>query len=234
MSYFNDLVFEEAVHKYHVGAISLRSVSSVVELFHDVFDSDEQGKIYAEKYGFQPHQVTDAWTGKGEISAESGHRVHAFAEQYVKWKYFKAAPEPKLTCVQCLGVVQFWNDLPARFVPVALEYKMYRLEYNMAGTADVIILDLETGNLLIFDYKTNEELFSKWNNGYIKYIPTKIQQENFGFYTVQLNLYELMLLQTGYNVRARVIIHLKKQDNGKLYETYKCKHISEELRPYLT
>lgn len=230
---FTDLEFDEQRHLYAVRGLSLRSVSSVVDLFHNQFDANEQALIYGKKRGFSTDEVLDAWKGEGTLAKDNGHRVHAFAEQYVKWRYFGDPVKPHLTCKQCLGVVEFWNDLPSRFVPVALEYRMYREEFRMAGTADVIILDLLTGKLLIFDYKTNEELFNDWERENIKYIQTKIPQDSFGCYTVQLNLYELMLEQTGYAVGGRVIIHLKQQQDKKLYATYQCKNITGELKPYL-
>lgn len=153
MSHFKDLKFDEPSHTYTVNGVKYPSVSSLIKNFYEEFDSSGVAPVYASRRGFNEQQVIDAWLGEGKIASDKGHRVHLFGEDYVKWRYFGMGEEPKVSCKQTLGIVDFWNNFPDYLVPVATELQMYSEEYGYSGTADIIAKDKRDDSLLVLDYK---------------------------------------------------------------------------------
>lgn len=235
--FFPNVEFFEDEHKYIIeGEYVFPSVSSFVEDFKEPFNRDFIALKYAEKRGLLVKDVIDAWEGNAKISTDNGSDVHIYGEEFVKAYFFKTREDyPKVTCMKCLGVQMFWRDLPNNYEPVALELIMYLKEFGIVGTTDIVLRNKDSGNYIIADYKTNEELFdtsfSKGNP--IKILPLElgILQRNFDLYTVQVNLYEFMFRRaTGFEVEDRWIIHIKKSD----FEVYEAPSIQEYIEPYLS
>ena len=230
---FKDLVFEPVEHTYHVGERKYRSVSSVVGLFHSHFDSENVAIGYAKKHGYSKEQCLAAWEGEATIAANRGTIVHSFGEEYAKWRYFGEGVEPFPSCKQCLGIVQMFNQLPDFLIPIVFELRMFSEEMSYCGTCDWLALDTRDGSLWLLDFKTNKSLFSEYDNGRMKYLTTYLKDENMSHYEVQLNLYALLLEEKGYWISNKVIIHLREQEDKKLYKTYRCKDLTSEIKSLL-
>lgn len=232
MSHFKDLKFDEPSHTYTVNGVKYPSVSSLIKNFYEEFDSSGVAPIYANRRGFNEQQVIDAWLGEGKIASDKGHRVHLFGEDYVKWRYFGIGEEPKVSCKQTLGIVDFWNNFPTYLVPVATELQMYSEEYGYSGTADIIAIDTRVNELLILDYKSNRDILEVGKPP-LYHIPQEysLTQNNLGKYALQFSFYQNLLQLKGYSVKGRVLIWLNEdKDNKKLYRTFKTPDLVEPLK----
>lgn len=233
---FELLKFDEESHTYTVNGELLPSVSGVKMEFFDEFDKEILPR-YAAKMGFEEDDVNSAWEGEANIGTSNGHSVHLFGENYALWKYWGIGERPKPTCKKCLGIIEFWNDMPDRYFPIFLELQMYSLLFGYAGTADIICYDLKTGNLVIMDYKTNKSLFSDFNKR-ILFLKVLLNQDDFSQYVIQFNLYQILLEEIGFKVSNRVLIWLSEQPRDeetrkkKLYKAYKTIDCSKDLREY--
>ena len=90
--------------------------------------------------------------------------------------------------------------------------------------------DSDKAGFVVFDYKTNSNLQDDYNRQHgIMLLPpfNNLYQESLGEYTIQLNLYSLMLEDIGLKVIDRKVIWLK--DNGT-YEKISVPDISQLLR----
>src|SRR5690606_15564924 len=119
---------------YTVSGIVYPSVSSLIKSFYEEFNFEFEAKKYSLKHNFELEDVEGGWNGESDYASSKGTRVHNFAEDYAKWKYFGIGQKPIATCKQCLAVIQFWNDLPSYLIPVAFELQMYHKEYGYCGT----------------------------------------------------------------------------------------------------
>lgn len=234
---FLKLKFFEKGHIYKVKGDDrpIKSVSTHLKHFYEDFPSDIIAPKYAVSRGFEVQDVLDAWKGEGDIANTHGTRVHLVGEDYVKWKFFKQGKRPSVFCKQSLATLNFINDLPDYLIPVALELQMFSPEHYFSGTADGILLNTRTNKFIIYDFKSNKALEDS-EKPYLKLIDRKhkLRQDNFGKYTLQLNLYQLLLEEAGFEVQGRIIVWLNEdKENKKLYRTYKAIDVREELTAFL-
>lgn len=238
---FEDLEFDEPSHKYWIKGkegIYLPSVSSLIKNFYEEFDSEIEGPKYAKKRGFATEQVLGAWDGENETAIHKGHKVHLFAEDYCNYIYFGGDKLYNPFCKQSLGVVEFWLNLPEYIVPVAFELRMYHPEYGYSGTADIVCLNMKTGNLIIMDYKTNKELHTDYpytDKLFHVGESTGLMQDNFGKYSLQFSFYQILLERAGFKVGGRVLIWLQQEVEKprRLYQTFQTIDLSKELNNLL-
>lgn len=229
---FKDIDFVEETHSYYLNGKQLPSVSSLLKHFYEEFDSYNIGLRYAEKMGLRPEDVWKSWEGAAFIASDKGHRVHTFGENYTNWRYFGIGECPQVQCKQTLGIVQFWNNLPDHIVPVTFELQMYNEELGFSGTCDGLLLNLMTNQLILIDYKTNNELFGEYGEVPMKYIPVEkgITQNNYGKYVLQMGFYKLLLERAGFSVQSHTIIWLEEdRENKKLYKTFRTTPMSDWL-----
>lgn len=159
--------------------------------------------------------------------------------QYLKEKNYLADIHPKESAVRL-----FLNELPSCYHLVLNEAKVYsgkngdtskNLKEQICGTFDMLYWydgngDSDKAGFVVFDYKTNSNLQDDYNRQHgIMLLPpfNNLYQESLGEYTIQLNLYSLMLEDIGLKVIDRKVIWLK--DNGT-YEKISVPDISQLLR----
>lgn len=236
---FKTVTFIEEGHKYLIeGAdVNIKSVSSVLKFLYEPFDTKKIAPRWAKQRGLTKEDTILAWEGEGDIANAHGSRVHLFGENYVKWKYFGLKERPVVFDKQSLGCVQFINDLPDYLIPVATELIMFCPLLWFVGTCDGILYNTRNGKFIIYDYKTNkaltEEDFVKPPLKYVNPLHGLVQ-DNFGKYSAQFSFYQILLEQAGFEVESRVLVWLKEdKETKKLYQTFKTKKITTDLRAFL-
>lgn len=236
---FLGLEFYEDTHTYFVGGVRLPSVSSLIGNFYIPFDTPNEAIKYATKRQLDVDDILAGWKGENLISTSHGSAVHIFGEDYVKWKYFGIGTRPLPFDKQTLAVVQFWTDLPPYFVPVALELQMYSRRFKYCGTADILLLNLNTGKFVIADYKTNKDLFDAdptFPSAPMLHLDSSLGllQNNFGKYSLQFSFYQIMMEEVGIDVTSRMLIWLREDKaNKKLYTTYRTTNLTKSLSFWL-
>lgn len=236
---FKNVTFKEKGHIYSVKGSKkpIKSVSSLVGFLYEPFNTDMIAPKYAKSRNLDTEDVKLGWLGEGDISGAHGTRVHLIGEDYVRWKYFEECERPRPIDKQSLGAIQFINDLPDYLVPVALELIMFSPLYWYVGTCDGILYNMKTGKFIIYDYKTNKSLKDEENpKPYLKHVNKGygLRQDNFGKYTGQFSFYQILLEEAGFEIEARVLVWLREdKPNKKLYQTFKTKNITKELRNFL-
>ncbi|GAG57217.1 unnamed protein product, partial [marine sediment metagenome] len=172
-----------------------------------------------------PVQVKKQWDTKRINAANNGTRTHTFGEKYV------------ISCLrpsneQELGIVQWWMDLPDHIVPVALELKVF-IAGLYAGTADIILLNLKTGKLIIGDYKTNEKLYKNYKGQKLYFPFEDLLDHGFNKYQIQFAHYQLALENAGFEVETCWLIWLTRDEkNFKFYKQKTTKNFTKELKDY--
>jgi len=238
---FKGIHFDEPTHKYTIEGFEdkpIKSVSSLLKYFYEEFDSDKIAKVYAKSRGLDWRDVKLAWEGEGVISTTHGTKVHLFAENYIKWKWFKELDKaPEVFDKQSLGAKEFLDSLPEYIVPIATELQMYHPIHWYCGTSDLIMLNTKNGHLIQGDWKTNKTIEGdKYSKKPLKYVGDKynLDSSNLSKYTLQFNFYEIMLSLHGFKSDARILIHLTDNvDEKKLYKTYRTINLTEDLENWL-
>lgn len=257
-TYTNKLVFYEIPHEYYLDGVQYISVSDVTHRYKPITSEQmaencvkkwqkEQDPSY-KYYGMSKEQILAQWKVKSDKACDFGTDVHAFGEsmfyymigeperilEECKEQFTENGPQPSNP--QEEAIVKFWNDLPENFVPVLAETKVFnRNGTQYAGTFDILFYYVEEpespkNGLVIFDYKTNEDLYKNYNNQKLLWPFQDMLDQAVSYYTLQLGCYQVPLENLGYKVIARRLIWVRP--NGS-YEKVKIDSIADRIRKAL-
>lgn len=161
------LQFYRPKHRFTVNGKWVPSVSKVARQFTPPFDTEKWSAYVAKRDGKTVEQVLAEWEAKREASTQLGELVHAGIEKHLLGDHVGAA----LHCMMSPGCDS--GDPLARFeawaehvgpriagpasvngVP-AIEGLVYHREFLYAGISDLLGETVKSGNLVVFDWKTN-------------------------------------------------------------------------------
>jgi hypothetical protein len=219
---YKDLRFDPEKHVYSVGDHTFSgSTTTFTKNFYEPFNTvlmtravaDSYNRKYAKQNKLKRRSAAyykKKWKEKSSKANKSGTRVHEYGEM---WPNF---PEP--SCLQEQGVLDWWNALPSNYKVVALELRMYNLDLQQVGTADIILLNEDTGNLVIADYKTNQRnLMENYAKKKMKAPFNDMLETSLTKYKLQLSTYQLIIeTTTDLKVEDRWVIWLKEGDHAVL------------------
>lgn len=210
---FEELKFQEDIHQYNIDNKSLKSVSYFIKDFCDEFNPIQAAIGVAKKQGKTVGEVLQEWEDIKNNACDLGTATHLFGEHFLN------TGEANPTNGYEEAIIKFWTDLPDHIIPVTQEIKMYCLKMGIAGTADIVLYNKETGKFIIADYKTNKDLFKNFRGKKLKAPFNDLLDSPFGKYNIQLSMYQILFELTGYEVEERFIIWLKPDATYELFHT---------------
>lgn len=242
------LVFVNEGHRYYYNGKQLESVSNITHLFIPKFDAAAKSQEMYEKYYNDPtskyyqmtqQQILEQWTVIKDTACDNGTNVHEFGEScfyFMTYQDDKILPnfkdrlnDDEFNSINEKedAVVKFWNDLPQCFVPIASENQVCREDLGYSGTFDLLFYyDAELDNktpdksgFVIFDYKTNKDLYKNFRGERMLYPFNDLLNCSFNVYQLQLSLYQLALEPIGFKVIGRRIIWLKDDSSYEKINT---------------
>lgn len=235
--FFGELSFKEDTHSYHLPKSKLStSVSGKIEDFYTPFDAVEVSTRIAPYKKTTPEKLQSDWKQIGDDACDLGHKAHSFGELYP----FNRKLKPKT--LRDEAIVKFWKELPAHIIPVQMEVRMYHKKFLFGGTMDILCYDIKEKHFLIFDYKTNKDLFKNYKGKLMTGIFSHLLDNPFNHYQIQLSYYKILFEQLGYDfkVGGLFLVHLYEQINmftalpeSGEYEVLKVQDFSKELKLHL-
>jgi hypothetical protein len=239
-----DLEPIEHVYVHRDTGANYKSVTTVLQMVEPHFDTQgvaeaifrQKDDVKNPKYvGMNVDQILDCWQELNDTANEYGTHVHETIETYLL-KHQLWYPEDELqkkviASYESLGVDEGIMMYPERI--------MFAEEYNLAGTADLVI-DIDETFFDIGDWKTNKA-FNFWNQyGFETLLKPfdHLQNCQWSVYTLQLSTYAYMYeLETGRKCRhiwigywekeketmRKIPIMYLKTEAKKLLEMYKYK-----------
>lgn len=204
---FSDLNFDSRRHLYYVQGENLPSVSSLVESHAEKFDADYWAPICAPKEKMTVHEIIHHWQTINQEACDLGHETHDFLERYT-------GLESPSTPQQVAGI-KFFKDILIDYEIICRELRMYSRKYSYAGTADLLLRDRRTGELVLADYKTNKDLFKTY--GFLKTPFNTLECHPYNKYQIQLSYYQLMLEEAGCCITKRLLVYLKADETYRIF-----------------
>lgn len=244
---FANIRFNKENHQYVYQGVILESSSAFRSEFENSFESYFSAESkYKSNLKHNPNTKKTAayyrerWDLLGQEARTRGTRVHLFSETYPDFD------EP--SCDKERGVVDFFEQLNPKYVLIFQELIMFDAEFYKAGTADMIFLNTETGNLVIGDWKTNDKsVFECYKNKKLKGEFSSYKDTGYNKYSMQMSHYQYILEKcTDYKVEDRWLIWLstssKVKDNkdysyqkinsilkGKGFRSYSCRNMTDKI-----
>ena len=233
----------------------LKSVSETIHQFEPYVDWDEKAENKALSLGITTDELKKQWHENNIISTACGSKTHWFGEQAMnmfigkeeltkKNMPFQYTEDGYLIpyCPKEWAITQYYTDIMNNnnvypIMPEAKIYTNYNEMFNIkepyAGTFDILLAYRYKGEIVcsIHDFKTNKELFKQYQIiRNVKMLPPfdkmDFYDQPYHHYTIQLNCYQIGLMQLGLKIVDRCIIWLK--DDGT-YEKIKVPDITETL-----
>lgn len=220
---FEELQFEELKHEYQVNNKSLISVSHFIKNYTEEFNELLIAHRVAKSRGCTVGEVLLEWKEARDSACDLGTATHLFGENFIE----TGECNPSNGYEEAL--IAFWCNLPDKYIPVTLELRMYCVSKGIAGTADIILLNKETGKFVIADYKTNKNIYKNYNGKKLKVPFNDMFDSPFDKYTIQLSLYQILFELTGYEVEERFLIWLKPDSSYEVLPTQDVRNRIEKL-----
>ncbi len=200
------ITFNEPEHKYYLDGEQLTSVSSLIHLYTPEFDPD--GSILRNcsiKRGVSEGELRKEWDKERDDACDRGHQLHHEAEFWIDNKRFKPKGKWRDVVSQIAGL-PFKGSLISETI-------IYSDKLKLAGTVDVIE-EIAPKTCNIWDFKQNKKLsyksFFKRGEGYSKmlYPVDHLLNCNYILYSLQLQIYGILLEQNGYKVGDKTLIYI--------------------------
>ena len=226
----NKLKFDPKYHKYTIGNILLKSVTTFLSQFKKPFDVEYWSAHVAKKRGISKGEVKQEWKEKANKSSAMGTNVHKYAEDKAAIKQGKKITLPKPKDIKetrrMSAVDKFFDDHP-HLKPVAAEEQLYNIEYRLAGTLDYRVV-CDEGYYYLIDWKTNKVIDTE--NKYrekMLYPLEHLDNCHLMEYSLQLSLYKYMIEKSlGIKIKGMYLIHLQ----AKGYKQYECEYMEDEIK----
>lgn len=210
---FTGLVFDEPSHTYRIKNKVLVSTTTYIDKFSQEFNSYYASENKAKKIlEFNPNDKRNSqyyrkrWEYVNKEATNMGSRIHMYAEC---WPDFDTP-----MCNGEQGVLDFFNWIPDNYELLFIEFRLFDEDYLRAGTMDGLLLNKDTNQLVIFDFKTNKRNILEYYSGKKLKEPFKdLPANNLNKYSLQLSDYMWMIEKnTGYKVEDRWVIWLREGD----------------------
>lgn len=240
---FRDIQFDETVHAYTINGKRTISVTKLTGTVTPPFNELEAAQNTAKKRqaageNITPEQVIAEWHMKNKISKEKGTAVHKYIECALasKVEHYPAQHMQSVfggldpvkdkynTCVA--HAAKFLSDIRGRLIPVKSEVVVGSEQYLLCGMIDQLFFNEKSGQLEIWDWKTNSE-FSTESRFHLLSPVSHLSQSKLDEYSLQLYTYKKIIeMETGLEIGNCYICWFSELQ--PTYKVFKCRDVSQE------
>lgn len=215
------IIFIPETHKYVLQSnpeVSFTSVSKILEIVKQPFDTDAIAEKTAKKRGVSKEEIIEEWKLIKEKALTKGTKYHeAYEANLLKDKGVHPST--------WIEGKKYSHDLLKLQPGIHPELILYNLKYGVTGTADIVeIFEDKTFN--IFDHKSSKKIefqsFRKFDPIYKDRRPVMmrpplqhLEDANGIHYSLQLSLYAFFLEQVGYKCKNLTLHHVVFDDNDE-------------------
>ncbi len=200
---FKNIRFVPDEHIYYLDDVIADSVTSILKKYTKPFDQAYWAKIKAPQLGVSPEELIANWELKAKLSRVKGTIVHSFIENKISNSNFVY---PQEQIIEMFGydpiqdqlhqlipqVEKFLLDIDQKMFPIASEFIVGDKDFMVCGTVDQIFYNQKSGQLEIWDWKTNREIKTESKYFHL-YELAHIPDTELDHYSLQLSLYKLIL-----------------------------------------
>ena len=222
-----DITFDKKGKYYYKGKKIGKSATEVAQIFYERFDKEKISKRVASHRGVSQEEILSEWEQAGKSSANLGTATHSFAEKYV----FDRTIKP--TTGYEVAVKSYIDNSPRTLIPVGVEVMGVHTDFDIAGTIDLLLWDIEKQAFIIVDFKTNKNIDKIHKDQNLLKTLSHIPDTTLHRQQIQLSIYEMILEKASLplaNYKGINIISLKADGTYNIYT--RLTSFKEELRKY--
>jgi hypothetical protein len=200
--------FEEIGHIYTIAnQPTFTSVTSIIKSMFVEFDaegiianimaSSSMNNPKYKYYGQSADNIKKQWADNAKDASEKGTNLHAYIENYYN-DIFSEEQNREIGHFK-----QFVKDHP-HLIAFRTEWTVYYEELQLCGSIDMVFYNSNNDSYEIYDWKRVREIsFESRKNAILPCIK-HITDSNFYHYSIQLNLYK-MILEKKYDLQIKAL-----------------------------
>jgi len=188
--------------------------------------------------------ILKEWDIKSKIGTTLGTFLHNSIENLIHRKELNqeipafVSNLPTLKAIEYLNTRKtltqlassFYENLTDRYIPLLTEFVIGDADLKIAGTFDLLVLDKETNEIELWDFKTDKEIktTSEYGNK-IKYF--NIDDCELNKYSLQLGIYKYLIEKnTSIKIARCKIIHFSSK--VQLYTVYDTLDYNDNIKEF--
>jgi len=233
---FNDIEFFEGPHKYKFTKfpdIDPVSVTGIIGKYKEPFNSEYWSKRKADSLGIPQSAILKQWDDNKNLACDKGTLCHYYLETFYGNKQFEIADNlSRADVLKAFETTkpkmkQFIQDNLKVYRPVVSELIVGCPELQITGMIDQVFEEIETGDLYIFDWKTNKAINSSSRYMMIGAM-SHLDACEMNTYSLQLGLYKHIIeKRTGLKIKGCKLVHFPIK--GEDYVIYNIKDLTKEV-----
>ena len=243
---FDKYTFKEDTHTYYCNGKKVGiSTTGLIHQYTNEFDKDGMSKLVANKRGISQQEVLEEWRIENLHSTIKGDHIHLYAQSlWLKEPYdiydFSDVPDEidKARLKQELSNMkiqaeQFYNDYSKDYELIGCEIYLGDEEYDECGATDQMMLNKNTGEIVIIDYKTNKKIeYESFRHKKMLIPLQEFDDCNYIHYSFQLNDYKYKFEKnTNLKVNETFIVYFNI--NADNYEIIKPLNMENKVKEIL-
>jgi ATP-dependent exoDNAse (exonuclease V) beta subunit len=215
--------FDEASHVYKYGNKQLTSVTTYLKNFEHEFDAEYWSNKKAKERNVDVSVIIAEWDAKRDAACDMGTATHLYIENRFKRVIDNTFLDDNLyddrTQVRIDSFEKIYESRLHKLTPIAQELRVFSEEMGVAGTIDALFM--MDGKLFILDWKTNSKFRTDSDKCFGKLKPPFQDQwdNEHNKYSIQLNMYKLILAEKGIDVSECVIVYIPEEGDCKIIKT---------------
>lgn len=201
------VIFDKKKHKYTNDEFDIEyiSVTTLINSFKEEFDLEKQSKIVAEREGVSQDVIKERWNSIRTKACDFGTSVHSIVENFYKSGGVENKDDER--------VLKFVKLSKLKPKDVKSEVLLFNHEYRVAGTADIIVdndnsfdvVDIKTNKNFRFSSKYNKTLHAPLNH---------MDECEYSIYALQVSTYAYLYhCLTGKKVGNLSLYWYNKEEN---------------------
>lgn len=171
-----------------------------VNHFFPPFDPDGRiAEATARKRGISVEQLKFEWKQNSAAACEYGTRVHETAEDTFYRREYRNSPRDQREMAVFTHARNTAMYIMEHFNIMGVEQIVFDIQYQLAGSIDLLAQSKKDGVIWIFDHKTNKKIDRTSRYGTKGLYPIEhIDDCEFNHYALQLSTYEMILRTARY------------------------------------
>jgi len=204
---FNDITYFDEPHKYYDDeGIPYISTTTLIHEYLPEFDGELHSENYAIKHNLTQNQVKYAWEFLNYYGTRKGSAAHDYAENLLINKVFNPYDVNQIIGDYGYDIIsggfkrskkiidKFYSDIKGKLIPVRTELVVFDRDFGIAGMLDLLVFNVKTGKLEIWDYKTNKNITTRNDFGRtLSGCLSHIDDCDLEIYSLQLSIYKKII-----------------------------------------
>lgn len=237
---FKDFVFFEDGHYYeYKGQRVGISVTKLIELYANEFDSEGMAEKVANKENRSVEEVLAEWKYKADFACAKGSECHYYAQilwNKEPWDMMKFGFDGSVEYDVATELIQtqaqnFYNDYKDHLEHLIDELPIGSEEFDIASCVDHLFYNKLTGEVVLVDYKTNSYMSGYNKKAYSKKMKVPLNHLNddaLHHYYIQLSIYKYLIeTYTPLKIGEMFIVYMS--ENIENYEIIEIPYLKEEV-----